>query len=104
MTVRRPTARSVALDVLGRVIDEGAYSNRALPTALARSGLDARDRAFATALALGTLRRRLPLDTAIERAANRPTARMTATARNALRLGAFQLLDADVPAHAAVAE
>jgi 16S rRNA (cytosine967-C5)-methyltransferase len=104
MSPRRPTARSVALDVLGRVIDEGAYSNRALPAALGRSGLDARDRAFATALALGTLRRRLPLDAAIEGAAHRPIGRITPAAGNALRLGAFQLLDGNVPAHAAVAE
>ena len=75
-----------------------------MPAALGRSGLDARDRAFATALTLGTLRRRLPLDAAIERVANRPIARMTPAARSALRLGAYQLLDADVPAHAAVSE
>ena len=104
MSPSRPTARSVALEVLVRVIDEGAYSNRALPAALGRSGLDARDRAFATALTLGTLRRKLPLDGAIERVANRPIARMTPAARSALRLGAYQLLDADVPAHAAVSE
>ena len=35
-----------------RVADEGAYSNRLLPSALARSGLDQRDRALATELAL----------------------------------------------------
>ena len=55
-----PTARSVALDAIGRVIDDGAYSNRLLPSLLARSGLETRDRAFAMELAFGTLRRRLP--------------------------------------------
>jgi 16S rRNA (cytosine967-C5)-methyltransferase len=102
MSPVRPTARSVAWEVLGRVIDEGAYSNRALPAALGRSGLDVRDRAFATSLTLGTLRRRLPLDVAIERAASRPIERITPGARNALRLGAYQLLDAGVAPHAAV--
>ena len=52
-----PTARSVALDAIGRVIDDGAYSNRLLPSLLARSGLETRDRAFAMELAFGTLRR-----------------------------------------------
>jgi 16S rRNA (cytosine967-C5)-methyltransferase len=97
-----PTARSVALDVVRRVIDEGAYSNRTLPSALARSGLDVRDRAFATELTFGTLRRRLPLDAALAAAAGRPVDRMTPVARNALRLGAYQLLEARVAPHAAV--
>ena len=99
------TARSVALEVVRRVIDEGAYSNRLVPALLARSGLDPRDRAFATELAFGTLRRRLLLDAAISRAADRPVDRITPpVAAHALRLGAYQLLDAGVPPHAAVSE
>jgi len=97
-----PTARSVALDAIGRVIDDGAYSNRLLPSLLARSGLETRDRAFAMELTFGTLRRRLPLDAAIASASSRPIERITTTARNALRLGAYQLLDAGVAPHAAV--
>jgi 16S rRNA (cytosine967-C5)-methyltransferase len=97
-----PTARSVALELIGRVIDDGAYSNRLLPALLARSGLDQRDRAFATELAFGTLRRRLVLDASIERVANRPLDKVTPPeARNALRLGAYQLT-AGVAPHAAV--
>jgi 16S rRNA (cytosine967-C5)-methyltransferase len=100
-----PTARSVAVEAVGRVIDEGAYSNRLVPALLARSGLDVRDRAFAMELAFGTLRRRRRLDAAIEGAANRPIERITPPeARHALRLGAYQLLDTDVPPHAAVSE
>ena len=100
----RPTARAVALEVVRRVIDDGAYSNRLLPAALARSGLDRRDRAFATELAYGTLRRRLPLDAAIAGAARRPVDRITSGAVHALRLGAYQLIDAGVAPHAAVRE
>jgi 16S rRNA (cytosine967-C5)-methyltransferase len=97
-----PSARSVALEVVGRVIDGGAYSNRLLPALLGRSALDVRDRAFATELAFGTLRRRLVLDAAIERVANRPRDKVTPPeARNALRLGAYQL-SAGVAPHAAV--
>lgn len=96
------SARSVALEAIARVIDDGAYSNRLLPSLLARSGLDTRDRAFAMELSFGTLRRRLPLDAAIGTAADRPIERITTTARHALRLGAYQLLDAGVAPHAAV--
>jgi len=96
------TARSVALEAIRRVVDEGAYSNRVMPALLTRSGLDARDRAFAMELAFGTLRRLVPLDIAIAAAANRSVDRITTPARHVLRLGAYQLLDAGVAPHAAV--
>jgi 16S rRNA (cytosine967-C5)-methyltransferase len=98
------SARQLALEAIGRVIDEGAYSNRVWPAMLARSGLDRRDRAFATALMFGVLRARLRLDAAIEACATRPISRMEPRVANLLRLGAFQLLDLDVPDHAAVGE
>jgi len=100
----RPSARAVALQVIHRVTDEGGYSTLVVPSALARSGLDGRDRAFATELAFGTLRSMLSLDWAIERRANRPVARMSPGARAVLRMGAYQLLVARVPPHAAVGE
>lgn len=99
-----PSARAVALEVIRRVADEGAYSNRVLPAALARSELDQRDRALATELAYGTLRHVPELDAAIGARAARPVARMTPGARAALRLGAYQLLHTRVPTHAAVGE
>jgi 16S rRNA (cytosine967-C5)-methyltransferase len=108
MTTRRSrpraTARSVALEAVRRVVDEDAYSNRLIPALLERSGLDRRDRAFAAELAYGTLRRLLPVDHAIEARASRSVARISPTARHALRLGAYQLLFAHVPPHAAVGE
>lgn len=99
-----PSAREVAFEVVRRVTDEGAYSNRVLPAALARSGLDERDRALATELAYGTIRHAPGLDDAIEARAARPVARMTPGARAALRLGAYQVLHTRIPAHAAVGE
>ena len=99
-----PSAREVALEVIRRVVDEGAYSNRLLPAALARSGLDERDRALATELAYGTLRHVPELDDAIGARAARPISRMTPGARAALRLGAYQILHTRIPAHAAVGE
>jgi 16S rRNA (cytosine967-C5)-methyltransferase len=99
-----PSARSVALEAIRRVIDERAYSTLVVPALLGRSGLDARDRAFATELAYGTLRRRIPIDHAIEAQATRPLNRMGPVVRHALRLGAYQLSFTAVPAHAAVSE
>ena len=99
-----PSARAVAVEVVRRVADEGAYSTRVLPAALARSGLDERDRALATELAYGTLRHVPALDAAIGARAARPMARMTPGARAALRVGAYQVLHTRIPAHAAVSE
>jgi 16S rRNA (cytosine967-C5)-methyltransferase len=99
-----PTARSVALEAIRRVIDERAYSNLVVPGLLGRSGLDERDRAFAAELAYGTLRRRIPLDHAIAARASRPIDRMTPGVRNALRLGSYQIAYTSVPSHAAVGE
>ena len=99
-----PSAREVALELVRRVADEGAYSNRLLPALLSRSNLDQRDRAFATELAYGTLRHVPELDEAIAASSSRPVARMTPGARAALRLGAYQLLQMRIPPHAAVGE
>jgi transcription termination factor NusB len=94
----------LALRVIRRVTEEGAFSNLALGAELRRSDLDSRDRAFATDLVRGTLRRVLPLDHAIAAVASRPPAAMDPPALALVRLGAYQLLVAGVAPHAAVAE
>lgn len=96
-----PSARRVALDVLDRIDAGGAYANLALPSALARSGLDPRDRRFVTELAYGTTRMRRACDFLVDRYLAQPP---TGRARNTLRLGAYQVAFAGVPAHAAVSE
>jgi 16S rRNA (cytosine967-C5)-methyltransferase len=94
--------RRVAVDVLARV-DDGAYANLLLNAALRGGGLDARDRAFATDLVYGTLRRRRSLDATLATALDRPIDTLDAPVRAALRLGAYQLA-AGVAPHAAVGE
>ena len=96
------TSREVALAALVRV-EDGAYSNLVLPTLLRDSGLDERDRAFATDLVYGTIRQQRALDQLLERVTDRPLDALDPPTRAAVRLGAYQLL-ADVPAHAAVGE
>ena len=98
------SARSVAVEVVRRVADEGAYSNVVLPSLLARSGLDERDRNLATELAYGTLRRLVPIDRSLSALVERPLTSATPRARAALRLGAYQLLYMRVPPHAAVGQ
>src|SRR3954452_19111550 len=95
-------ARRAAYAVVRRVFEEGAYADRALHGEA--RGLDRRDRAFATALAFGTVQRRLTLDHVIERFA-RPVDRLAPAVAPALRLGLYQLLFLDgVGTHAAVGE
>ena len=103
---RRPptSARSVALDAIRRVTDEGAYSNLTLARTLARAGLSDRDAAFATELVYGTVRRLIPIDHALTPLLERPIDTAPKGARAALRLGAYQLRYLRVPAHAAVSE
>lgn len=99
-----PTARSIALEVVRRVADEGAYSNLTLARTLDRARLSERDAAFASELAYGTLRRLVPIDHALAPLLERPLDTAPNGARAALRLGAYQLRYTRVPAHAAVAE
>jgi 16S rRNA (cytosine967-C5)-methyltransferase len=91
----------VALDVLGRIDEQGAYANLVLAGALERSGLGPGDRRFATDLVYGTTRMRRACDFLVDRFLARP---VDPPVRNALRLGAYQLHFAGVAAHAAVGE
>jgi 16S rRNA (cytosine967-C5)-methyltransferase len=99
-----PSARSVALDVIRRVTDEGAYSNLTLARTLAPARLSERDAAFATELVYGTLRRLIPIDHTLAPLLERRIDTAPKGARAALRLGAYQLRYLRVPAHAAVSE
>jgi 16S rRNA (cytosine967-C5)-methyltransferase len=94
----------VALRVIRRVTEQGAYSNLALAAELDRSGLSSADRRLAADLSYGTIRRLLILDRAISTAATRSVRSIDPEALALLRLGAFQLLHSRIPAHAAVSE
>lgn len=95
------SARAVALDVLDRIDPGGAYANLALSAALDRSGLAGPDRGFATDLVYGTTRMRRACDFLVDRFLAREA---EPRVRNALRMGAYQLVFAHVPPHAAVGE
>lgn len=96
--------RRIAFDVLVAVDDDDAYANLLLPARLSRAGLSTADAGLATELTYGTLRGRGLYDAIIAHAAGRPVDKLDTPARNALRLGAHQLLEMNTAAHAAVNE
>lgn len=94
-------SRRLALDALARIDDDGAYANLVLPKLLGASDLSDADRRFVTDLVYGTTRMRRACDALVDRFV--ATSPDDAT-RRVLRLGAYQLAYAGVPAHAAVGE
>ncbi len=104
-TAQSPRARRAALDVLVRVDRDGAYADRALDAVLRRrTGFTARDKGLVTELVYGTLRHAIYIDFILGRLATRPLRKTPVQVRNALRMGAHQILNMRVPSHAAVNE
>lgn len=95
------SSRRLAFQVLRRIESEGAYANLTLAAALDRSRLSDADRRFVTDLVYGTTRMRRACDALVDRFVTAPPDPAT---RTLLRLGAYQLEFAGVPAHAAVGE
>jgi 16S rRNA (cytosine967-C5)-methyltransferase len=97
--VKVDAARLAAYDVLVAVREQDAYANLALPALLRERRIEGRDAAFTTELVGGTLRGLGAYDAVIDHlAARKPDPGV----RDALRLGAHQLLAMRVPDHAAV--
>jgi 16S rRNA (cytosine967-C5)-methyltransferase len=96
-------ARRVAHRVLARVFREQAWADRAFRAEADRAGLDPRERAFAQALAYGAVQRVRTLDHVLEALSSRPLDQVQPDVRDALRLGALQVVWLDgVPDRAAV--
>ncbi|ODT88278.1 transcription antitermination factor NusB [Phenylobacterium sp. SCN 70-31] len=98
LDIRGLPARAAALDLLTAALSRRAGLDEGLnhPTLAA---LAPRDRAFARALAMATLRRLGPIDTVLQARLKKPPPERIV---NVLRLGAAQLLALKVPPHAAV--
>ncbi|WP_431729810.1 RsmB/NOP family class I SAM-dependent RNA methyltransferase [Verrucosispora sp. TAA-831] len=94
--------RHAAYEAVAAVHRDDAYANLVLPAILRDEGLIGRDAAFATELTYGTLRHVGTLDAILTAAAGRDVQRIDPPVRDALRIGAYQLLHTRVPAHAAV--
>ena len=93
-------ARRLAIEAIERIEKDGAYANLLLPTLLAESNLDERDRGFVTELVYGSTRMKRSLDYLVDRFIDRDD--VDSRVRAALRIGAYQIAFLRVPAHAAV--
>ena len=93
--------RRLALTLLRRIEEEGAFANLVVPSMLDRSSLSRSDRAMVTDLVYGTTRLRRACDALVDRHISAPPDDAT---RRILRLGAYQWGWGGVPAHAAVHE
>ena len=93
--------RRLALTLLRRIEEEGAFANLVVPSMLDRSSLLRSDRAMVTDLVYGTTRLRRACDALVDRHITSPP---DAATRRILRLGAYQWGWGGVPAHAAVHE
>ena len=92
-------ARRLAIQAMVRIDTEGAYANLVVPSLLGRSDLDERDRGFVTELVYGSTRMRRACDWLVDRYLLRD---LDPPTRAALRIGAYQLVFLETPAHAAV--
>ncbi|HXF94211.1 MAG TPA: 16S rRNA (cytosine(967)-C(5))-methyltransferase RsmB [Nitrospiraceae bacterium] len=101
----RLDARSTALRALIETELKQIPADEALGAALRHIRQDSRERALATELTYGVLRRRGMIDWRLTQVMDRPIERLPAVVKTALRLGAYQLLYLDtIPDSAAVHE
>ncbi|MCP3854672.1 MAG: hypothetical protein GY698_08065 [Actinomycetia bacterium] len=92
--------RRLALELLLRVDEQGAYANLVVPARLTGTDMSGPDRALVTSLVYGTTRMRRALDFLVDRFLHDPE--VEPPVRAALRMGAFQLQELKTPPHAAV--
>src|SRR5919197_1528812 len=98
-----PTARHVALDLIGAVLRRKRPLDDAIEDSPAMHRLPSRDRAFARLLVATVLRRLGQIDALIAHCLNIPLPPRAAMVHDMLRLGIAQLLFLRTPPHAAVA-
>jgi 16S rRNA (cytosine967-C5)-methyltransferase len=98
-----PSARSVAIDLIGAVLRRRRPLDDAIEDNADMSGLPGRDRAFARLLVATVLRRLGQIDALIAHCLNTPLPPRAAMVHDMLRLGIAQLLFLRTPPHAAVA-
>ncbi len=88
-----------------RIEKEGAYSNLLLDELLNKTSLDTRDKAFVSALAYGTIERKLTLDYQLSQYLSKPLKKLRPEVLVILEMGAYQIFYMDkVPVSAAVNE
>ncbi len=91
-------ARLAAFEVVRRVFEDDAYTDRAFKKAAA--GLDSRDRALAQRIAYGTVQRVRTIDYGIETLGRRPVRKLDPGVLASLRIAGYQIGWSEAPAHA----
>ncbi len=97
-------SRLAAFEASREVTENDAYANLVFPKVLRKHRVFGRDAAFATELFYGSLRAQGRLDAVLSQCVDRPLNKIDSNVRHVLRLGAYQMLDMDVPPHAAASE
>lgn len=98
-------ARQAALQSLNRAERDGKYANLELDAAIARNGLEGKEKALFTQLLYGVIERKCTIDYLISRFCRIPCEKLDPPVRNAIRLGMYQILYCDrIPDSAACNE
>ena len=97
-----PNARTVALDLIARVLEQRRPLEEAFERHAGLGALEPRDRQFVRALVMVTLRHLGQIDRVLTLCLERPLPERARPARDLMRLGAAELLILGTPAHAAV--
>ena len=98
-------AREVSVEVLGRVLNQGAYSNIALNHAFSSASLEKEDVGLVTEIVYGTLKYLITIDDLLERQISMPLKKLEHKILNLLRISIYQLKYLDkVPSYAVINE
>lgn len=99
------SAREIALDIMVKVEQQGAYSNLLLNSSLQKATLSREDAGLVTELVYGSISRMNTLDYVLEGFVSKGIAKLQPWVRNLLRLSLYQIMYLDrIPSHAAVNE
>lgn len=100
-----PSSRLVAMKVLVKIEEAGAFSNIQLNTALKESGLSRADAGLTTEIVYGTISRKLTIDFILDQCIAKGVKKLQTWVHQLLRLSVYQLYWLDrIPPHAIVNE
>lgn len=103
--VKTPSARLVAMQVLVKIEEAGAFSNIQLNKSLQDAQLSRADAGLTTELVYGTISRKLTIDHILNSCVAKGVKKLQPWVHQLLRLSVYQLLWLDrIPAHAVVNE
>ena len=98
-------AREVAVEVLGKVLNQGAYSNIALDHAFSSAKLKDEDTSLVTEITYGTLKHLITIDMILEKNISIPLKKVESNVMNILRISIYQMKYLDrIPSYAVINE